>query len=124
MENKYELFINLNNKIKKIYIKYFEEEKYELLINEEKILLARKTNNKNKINLNHELEIVKLIKSMAKRQKANGILYINLTKEINTILQRTNNENNIKCTDNRISWPIRQAFTKAIILKENSKFIK
>lgn len=61
---------------------------------------------------------------MAKRQKANGILYINLTKEINTILQRTNNENNIKCTDNRISWPIRQAFTKAIILKENSKFIK
>ncbi len=124
MENKYELFINLNNEIKKIYIKYFEEEKYELLINEEKILLARKTNNKNKINLNHELEIVKLIKSMAKRQKANGILYINLTKEINTILQRTNNENNIKCTDNRISWPIRQAFTKAIILKENSKFIK
>ena len=74
MENKYELFINLNNEIKKIYIKYFEEEKYELLINEEKILLARKTNNKNKINLNHELEIVKLIKSMAKRQKANGIL--------------------------------------------------
>lgn len=124
MENKYELFINLNNEIKKIYIKYFEEEKYELLINEEKILLARKTNNKNKINLNHELEIVKLIKSMAKRQKTNGILYINLTKEINTILQRTNNENNIKCTDNRISWPIRQAFTKAIILKENSKFIK
>ena len=34
MENKYELFINLNNEIKKIYIKYFEEEKYELLINE------------------------------------------------------------------------------------------
>ena len=47
-----------------------------------------------------------------------GIIHINLTKEINQILANIANianEDNVKSTDNRISWPIRQAITKALI---------
>lgn len=44
-----------------------------------------------------------------------GIIHINLTKEINQILANIANEDNVKSTDNRILWPIRQAITKALI---------
>lgn len=120
MDNKYELIANLNNATKQIYEKYFKKEKYHILVNEEGVLFAKKINNSN-VNLEHEKIIIDLIKSMIKQYKAKGILYINLTQEISSIMKEIKNEKNIESTDNRISRPIKKAIEKAILLKEKQK---
>ena len=113
MKNKYELITNLNKETKKVYENHFLSEGYQLLINETNIIFAKKEYNGN-INLEHEKQIVKLIESMISKYKTNGILYIDLSNEMNSILQQIENEKVIKLTDNRICWPIRQAIIKAI----------
>lgn len=120
MENEYKLFLNLKNEMKNIYEKNLKNEEYDILINDNKILFARKVNNKN-VNIEHEKQLVKLIESMAKRQNTKGILYINLTAEINSILQRYKNIETINYNDKMVSWPIRQAFTKAMVMREDKK---
>ena len=53
MENKYKLLINLSSEMQKIYEKSYKEEKCDLLVNEDGIIIAKK-NNDNSINLEHE----------------------------------------------------------------------
>ena len=115
--NKYELISNLTKETKEIYEKHYLSEKYELIVNEDNMILAKKTDNED-INLNHEEIIIKVIKSMIKKYNGYGILYINLTKEINSILDSIKEDTNLRTTDNRISWPIRQAIVKAIADKK------
>ena len=117
MKNKYELIANLTKETKNVYEKHFLSEGYQLLINEEYTIFAKKEYNKN-INLEHEKQIITLIKSMIPKYKANGILFIDLSNEINSILQQIEKEKTIKLTDNKICWPIRQAITKAIATKK------
>ena len=122
MENEYKLFLNLKDEMKSIYEKNLKNEEYDILINDDKMLLAKKENDKN-INIEHEKQLLKLVESMAKRQSVKGIIYINLTAEINSILQRYKNIENIDYNDKMVSWPIRQAFTKAIVIREEKKGI-
>ena len=77
----------------------------------------QQTNN-NDINLEHEKIIIETLAGMAKKYTFSKILYIDLTKDINSILKRIEGEENIRHTDNRITWAIRQAITKAIIKNE------
>lgn len=42
MENSYEIFINLDNITKGIYIKGFKEDNYEIILEENNILFAKK----------------------------------------------------------------------------------
>ena len=60
--NKYELIANLTKETKEIYEKHYLSEKYELIVNEDNMILAKKTDNED-INLNHEEIIIKVIKS-------------------------------------------------------------
>ena len=120
VENKYILITNLKASTKKVYEKHFEAEKYNILVNEEKMIIAKQTNN-NDINLEHEKIIIETLASMAKKYTFSKILYIDLTKDINSILKRIEGEENIRHTDNRITWAIRQAITKAIIKNELKK---
>lgn len=122
MENEYKLFLNLKDEMKSIYKKNLKNEEYDILINDDKMLLAKKENDKN-INIEHEKQLLKLVESMAKRQSVKGIIYINLTAEINSILQRYKDIETINYNDKMVSWPIRQAFTKAIVIREEKKGI-
>ena len=122
MENEYKLFLNLKDEMKSIYEKNLKNEEYDILINDDKMLLAKKENDKN-INIEHEKQLLKLVESMAKRQSVKGIIYINLTAEINAILQRYKDIETINYNDKMVSWPIRQAFTKAIVIREEKKGI-
>lgn len=116
MENKYKLLINLSSEMQKIYEKSYKEEKYDLLVNEDGIIIAKK-NNDNSINLEHEELIIRTVSGMAKKYTQIGFLYIDLTKVINSILKKLENDGKIRIADKRITWPIRQAITKAIVDK-------
>lgn len=116
MENKYKLLINLSSEMQKIYEKSYKEEKYDLLVNEDGIIIAKK-NNDNSINLEHEELIIRTVSSMAKKYTQAGFLYIDLTKVINSILKKLRDDGKIRIADKRITWPIRQEITKAIVDK-------
>ena len=116
MDNKYKLLINLSSEMQKIYEKSYKEEKYDLLVNEDGIIIAKK-NNDNSINLEHEELIIRTVSSMAKKYTQVGFLYIDLTKVINSILKKLRDDGKIRIADKRITWPIRQAITKAIVDK-------
>lgn len=116
MENKYKLLINLSSEMQKVYVKSYKEEKYDLLVNEDGIIIAKK-NNDNSINLEHEELIIRTVSSMAKKYTQVGFLYIDLTKVINSILKKLRDDGKIRIADKRITWPIRQAITKAIVDK-------
>lgn len=116
MENEYEVIANLNKETKKVYENYYNSENYEILINKDDMILVKKNNNIN-INLEHEKIITRVLESMLKRYSGHGIIYINLTKEFNLILERIKDIPNVRPVDNTITWPLRQAITKAIINK-------
>jgi hypothetical protein len=52
---------------------------------------------------------------MVKKCNIKGLLYIDLTKEINLIMKKIENDDNVDFKNNNLSWSIRQAITKAII---------
>ena len=119
MDNIYELFLSLDKLTKSIYEKHYNSENYEVIFNEDGLLLVKKTNNES-INLDHEKIILDVVRSMSKKYKPDGIVHIDLSNEIKSILEKIKDDEIVRGTDNRITWPIRQALTKAIILKKNS----
>ena len=120
MKNKYELLINLDKITKNVYEKYYRAENFDIILNEAGILFARKINNL-KINMEHEKIITEVVISIAKKYKLGGVIHIDLSNEIESIMDNIKFDKNIRHTDNRITWPIRQAFTKAIIEKKKKE---
>ena len=72
MENKYEIFINLDHITKDIYIKSFKKENYEIILDEENILFVKKIIDEN-INKNHEKIVLDVVKSMIKKYNREDI---------------------------------------------------
>ena len=120
MKNKYKLLINLSGEMKKIYEKSYKEEKYDLLVNEDGIIIAKKTNGDN-INIEHEELIIRTLSSMAKKYTKVGFLYIDLTKVINSILDNIENEEEITKLEKEISLLIN--FSSIRSIKGNGNLI-
>ena len=120
MENKYQIFLDLDNLTKDVYLKSFMADDYEVIVDENNILFVKKINNKN-INLLHEKIVLEVAISIARKYIGNGFIHIDISKEVNDILARIKDENKVKGTDNRITWPLRQAITNAIILKNKNE---
>ena len=120
MKNKYELLMNLDDITKNVYEKCYNSENYETIFNGEGILFVKKTNNQ-ETNLKHEKIVLEVIISMAKKYKQDGIIHIDLSHELEAIMEKIKDDENIRHVDNRISWPIRQAFTKAIVSKKKKE---
>ena len=124
MENKYLLLINLEKQTKKIYEEKFKKENYNFLLNQDNIILVKKVNNKEsnkKSEKNNEELIVRYVESICNKYNNYGFLYIDLTKEINNILKDLEKDEKIRVADQRITWRIRQAITKAILNKVQIK---
>lgn len=117
MENKYIMFVNLTAETKKVYEKHFKEEGYQFLVNENGILLMKKQNAN--IEIAHEESIIQLIMNMSKKYLHEGILYLDLTTEINSILKKSEGKDKLNLSDNHITRPIKRAFEKAILNKKN-----
>ena len=120
MKNKYELLMNLDDITKNVYEKYYSSENYETIFNGNGILFVKKMNNQ-ATNFKHEKIVLEVIISMAKKYKQDGIIHIDLSREIESIMEEIKDYENIRHVDNRISWPIRQAFTKAIVAKKKKE---
>lgn len=120
MENKYELFINIDQLTQSVYEKSFNSKGYEIIYNDDNILFLKKTN-RDDFNKQHEKTVLDVIISIAKKYKTDGIVHIDLSNEVNSILVKIKDEENVRGFDNRITWPIRQAFTKAIISKKDQE---
>lgn len=113
MDNKYELFFCVDSLMKSVYVKSFNSKGYEIIYNDDDILFVKK-GNVQYYNQQHEKTVIDVIVSIAKKYNPDGIIYIDLSKEVNSILDKINDDGNVRGFDNRITWPIRQAFTKAI----------
>ena len=120
MENKYEIFINIDHLTQSVYEKSFKSKDYEIIYNEDNILFLKKINSED-YNKQHEKTIFDVIISMAKKYNPDGIVHINLSGEVNSILDKIKDDENVRGFDNRITWPIRQAFTKAIASKKKQE---
>lgn len=120
MENRYELFINIDQLTQSVYEKSFNSKGYEIIYNDDNILFLKKTN-RDDFNKQHEKTVLDVIISIAKKYKTDGIVHIDLSNEVNSILVKIKDEENVRGFDNRITWPIRQAFTKAIISKKDQE---
>ena len=118
MENKYEIFINIDHLTQSVYEKSFKSKDYEIIYNDDNILFLKKINRDN-FNKQHEKTVLDVIISIAKKYKTDGIVHIDLSNEVNSIFLKIKDEENVRGFDNRITWPIRQAFTKSIISKIN-----
>lgn len=123
MENKYLLLINLEKQTKKVYEEKFKKENYNFLLNEDNIILVKKENKEdikknNQYEKNNEEIIIKYIKSIFRKFSNYGLLYIDLTNEINNILNDLKQNEKIRVADQRITWRIRQAITKVILDKK------
>ena len=112
--------MNLDDITKNVYEKYYGSENYETIFNGNGILFVKKMNNQ-ETNLKHEKIVLEVIISMAKKYKQDGIIHIDLSHEIEYIMEEIKDDENIRHVDNRISWPIRQAFTKAIVSKKKEE---
>lgn len=111
MENKYLLLINLEKQTKKVYEEKFKKENYNFLLNEDNIILVKKENkedikNNNQYEKNNEEIIIKYIKSIFRKFSNYGLLYIDLTNEINNILNDLKQNEKIRVADQRITWRI------------------
>lgn len=118
-KSRYEIIINLDIETKKIYEKYFETEGYQFLANKDNLLFVKKQKEKLE-NIEHENSVVQLILNMVKKYFYVGILYIDLTDEINEILQKSEQMEKLNLTDNYITLPIKKAIEKAILNKDTS----
>lgn len=120
MDNKYELFFCVDSLMKSVYVKSFNSKGYEIIYNDDDILFVKK-GNVQYYNQQHEKTVIDVIVSIAKKYNPDGIIYIDLSKEVNSILDKINDDGNVRGFDNRITWPIRQAFTKAISSKKKQE---
>lgn len=120
MDNKYELFFCVDSLMKNVYVKSFNSKGYEIIYNDDDILFVKK-GNVQYYNQQHEKTVIDVIVSIAKKYNPDGIIYIDLSKEVNSILDKINDDENVRGFDNRITWPIRQAFTKAISSKKKQE---
>lgn len=118
-KSRYEIIINLDIETKKIYEKYFETEGYQFLANKDNLLFVKKQKERLE-NIEHENSVVQLILNMVKKYFYVGILYIDLTDEINEILQKSEQMEKLNLTDNYITLPIKKAIEKAILNKDTS----
>ena len=121
MENNYILILNLIDKTKEVYKQNFTKEGYKIMLDEKHTILAKKENNKN-INTEHETVIINFIKCISSKYEQYGIIYVDLTKEIDKILKNIEKVENIKNTDNNITLPIRQAIMQAISKKQEKLY--
>lgn len=126
MDNEYILVINAEEQTKKILEKSYKENEYQIFnTSENGIILAKKVFNKDlKYDEKIEEKVLKLVVTIARKYPVKGIITLNMSKEINTIIEEVEeNKDQEKYfkLGNHATWRIRQAITKAIVNKYNSE---
>lgn len=120
MENKYEVIINLDEKMKEIYIKRYEKEEYQIIKNENHILFVKK-GNKYLEKEKQEEYLITLALTMITKYPIEGILYISFSEEFNKILEKIEKEEVLDIHHYNIPFFIRTKIVKAISKKHREE---
>lgn len=108
MKNKYIVVTNLDDFTKKVYEKFFKINNYEIMIDEDNVILVKQGTVDN---IELEKSIAFFAQSILKKYRSQGILCLDLTDVFMRFLNSRNKENR-KIQD--MAFLIRQALTKAI----------
>lgn len=95
MKNKYKVFLNLDNITKDLYKNIFLYKNYNIIFEEQ--------------------VIESIIRKMYKINNSKKVIIIDFTNDVEQIMKKIENIDDIKSTDNRITWQIRQTITKALL---------
>ena len=110
MKEEYKIILNMEDETFNIIRKALIEDGYEIIAKEEKVTFIKKSKN----NLTDKQ--IKRIVGMFIMRNVEGILFIDITSAVQYLIKIPEDE--IK-NDGKFSWMIRQAFTKAIVEKNN-----
>ena len=111
MENEYILVINIESETKKMYENALEEKGFQIVEhNESQILLAKKTIQNTEI----EEKILKLAISIAKLYTGRQLIYVDMSKDINEIIKKEQENQENSKPGIYARWKIGQAIKKAI----------
>ena len=122
MENNYKLFFGIEAETKKVFENNLISEGYQIIETEEdKILFAKKSSGIEKEeDLKAEQVAIRILISMLKKYTGNGLIYIDFSEDMKKIIDNIKENHYNYKNDNRITWRIRQAITKAIIDKNKT----
>lgn len=115
MEEEFKIILNMQDEMFNIFKKSQPKEGYEIIAKERNVLFIKKSD----INLSKD-QIARIL-SIAKLQRADGILFVDITSAVKYLI--TVPEEKIK-NDVKFRWMIRQAFTKAILDKPKNGGLK
>ena len=124
MNNNYKIFIGVKKEAKKIFEKNLVSEGYQIIkTNDDEILFAKKSSqNETEEYLKVEQIATKILISIVKRYKGRGVIYLDFSEDMKKIIENLIENNYRFKIDNRITWRIRQAITKAIINKNGEVY--
>lgn len=111
MENEYKIILNMQDEMFNILKKSIEDDGYNIILRDEKVMFIEKS----KENLTDEQ--IKRIVGIAKMQKVNGILFVDISQPVNYLKKIANEK--VK-NDVKYRTMLRQAFIKAIVEKNKT----
>ena len=111
MENEYKIILNMQDEMFNILKKSIEDDGYNIILRDEKVMFIEKS----KENLTDEQ--IKRIVGIAKMQKVNGILFVDISQPVNYLKKIANEK--VK-NDVKFRTMLRQAFIKAIVEKNKT----
>ena len=122
MENNYKIFLGIEPETRKIFEKNLISEGYQIIETEEKeILFTKKSAGvESEEYLKAEQIAKRMLIGIIKKYLGRGFIYIDFSKDMKKIIDNLMENNYNFKTDNRITWRIRQAITKAIIDKNKT----
>lgn len=124
MYNSYKIFIGVKKDTKKIFEKILISEGYQIIkIDEDEILFAKKSiESETKEYLKAEQFATKILISIVKKYKEKGLIYLDFSEDMEKIIENLKENHYHFKIDNRITWRIRQAITRAIIEKNGEVY--
>lgn len=111
MEEKFKIIVNMDDEMFNIFQKSLEKERYEIVERKEKIVFVKKSNN---VLTDNQKAI---ILSIARKQKVEGILFVDITSAVQYLIKIP--EEKMK-NDGQFSWMMRQSFLKAMLEKDKN----
>lgn len=119
MENIYKVFIGVKTETKKIFEKNLISEGYQIIKTDvDEILFSKKsTGIETEEYLKAEQIATRILIGIIKKYIGRGFIYLDFSKDMKKIIENLKENNYHFKIDNRITWRIRQAITRAIINK-------
>ena len=108
---KYKIILNMKDEMLNVFKKSMKDDGYEIILDTDNILFIKKSKN----DLTED-QIARIL-NIARLQKVEGILFVDITSAVKYLIELS--EEKIK-NDVQFRWMLRQAFTKAILDKNQN----